>query len=80
MWLTAKILSTAILGGVFGGLTGLMSLALAQCVTSGAGGVVNAGFNWRPKSNVSFFASAEAMATNDKAYSVVGKGGVRVGF
>ena len=44
------------------------------------GGVVNAGFDWRPKSNVSFFASAEAMATNDKAYSVIGKGGVRVGF
>ncbi|MBI5317999.1 autotransporter domain-containing protein [Bradyrhizobium sp.] len=44
------------------------------------GGVINAGLDWRPKSNVSFFLSGEAMATNDAAYSVAGKGGVRVGF
>ena len=44
------------------------------------GGVVNAGLDWRPKSNLSFFVSAEGMATNDAAWSAVGKGGVRVGF
>lgn len=44
------------------------------------GGVVNAGLDWRPKSDMSFFVSAEAMATNDSAYSITGKGGVRVGF
>jgi hypothetical protein len=44
------------------------------------GGVVNVGFDWRPKSNVSIFASAEATAMNDKSFSAAGKGGVRVGF
>jgi uncharacterized protein with beta-barrel porin domain len=44
------------------------------------GGAVNAGLDWRPKSNLSFFVSAEGMATNDSAWSAVGKGGVRVGF
>ncbi len=44
------------------------------------GGVINAGLDWRPKSNLSFFVSGEAMATNDAAWSMVGKGGVRVGF
>ncbi len=44
------------------------------------GGVVNAGLDWRPKSNVSLFVSTEAMATNDAPWSAVGKGGVRVGF
>jgi hypothetical protein len=33
-----------------------------------------------PKCNVSFFVSTEAIATNDSAWSITGKGGVRVGF
>jgi outer membrane autotransporter protein len=44
------------------------------------GGVVNVGFDWRPKSNISIYASAEATAMNDKSFSAAGKGGVRVGF
>jgi outer membrane autotransporter protein len=44
------------------------------------GGVVNVGFDWRPRSNVSLFASAEATAMNDKSFSAAGKGGIRVGF
>jgi outer membrane autotransporter protein len=44
------------------------------------GGVVNVGLDWRPKSNVSIFASAEATAMNDKSFSAAGKGGVRIGF
>jgi outer membrane autotransporter protein len=44
------------------------------------GGVVNVGFEWRPKSNVGVYASVEATAMNDKSFSATGKGGVRVGF
>ena len=44
------------------------------------GGVVNVGFDWRPKSNISIYASTEATAMNDKSFSAAGKGGVRVGF
>jgi outer membrane autotransporter protein len=44
------------------------------------GGVVNVGFDWRPKSSVSLYASVEATAMNDKSFSAAGKGGIRVGF
>jgi uncharacterized protein with beta-barrel porin domain len=44
------------------------------------GGVVNLGLDWRPKSNVSVYASVEATAMNDKSFSATGKGGIRVGF
>jgi outer membrane autotransporter protein len=44
------------------------------------GGVVNVGLEWRPKSNVSVYASAEGTAMSDKSFSIAGKGGVRVGF
>jgi outer membrane autotransporter protein len=44
------------------------------------GGVVNLGLDWRPKSNVSVYASVEATAMNDNSFSATGKGGVRVGF
>jgi uncharacterized protein with beta-barrel porin domain len=44
------------------------------------GGVVNVGFEWRPKSNVGVYASVEATAMNDKSFSATGKGGIRVGF
>jgi hypothetical protein len=44
------------------------------------GGVVNVGFEWRPKSNVGVYASVEATAMNDKSFSAAGKGGVRIGF
>jgi hypothetical protein len=44
------------------------------------GGVVNVDFDWRPKNNVSNYASAEGTANERQALSAPGKGGVGVGF
>jgi uncharacterized protein with beta-barrel porin domain len=44
------------------------------------GGVANVGLDWRPKSNVSLYVSAEGTAMSDNSFSATGKGGVRVGF
>ena len=44
------------------------------------GGAASAIFEWRPMGNVSLYVSGEGMLMDDRSYSVVGKGGVRVGF
>jgi len=44
------------------------------------GGAASGTVDWRPKSNVSLYLSAEGMVMDDHSSSVVGKGGVRVGF
>jgi uncharacterized protein with beta-barrel porin domain len=44
------------------------------------GGAASSTFDWRPQGNVSLYLSAEGTAMDDHSYSVVGKGGVRVGF
>ncbi len=44
------------------------------------GGAVTAGLDWRPMNNVSVYVSAEGIAMDDKSYSYVGKGGLRLGF
>ncbi len=44
------------------------------------GGAISFGFDWRPKSNVSVYASVETTAMNDNSFSAVGKGGIAVGF
>jgi outer membrane autotransporter protein len=44
------------------------------------GGVLSGGLEVRPTSNVNLYVSVEGMAMDDKSYSYVGKGGVRVGF
>lgn len=44
------------------------------------GGALNVGLDWRPKSNISVYASAEGTAMNDRSRSATGKGGVRIGF
>jgi hypothetical protein len=36
--------------------------------------------DWRPKGTVSVYVSAEGAAMDDKSYSYVAKGGMRVGF
>jgi outer membrane autotransporter protein len=44
------------------------------------GGVVSLGLDWRPRSNVSVYASVEGTAMSDKSFSATGKGGIRIGF
>ena len=44
------------------------------------GGVVNVNFDWRPKNNVSNYASAEDTAMSDKSFRRHRQGGVGVGF
>ncbi|HET7885252.1 MAG TPA: hypothetical protein VFL62_03400 [Bradyrhizobium sp.] len=43
-------------------------------------GAASAMLAWRPRSNVSLYVSGEGMLMGDDSYTVVGKGGVRVGF
>jgi outer membrane autotransporter protein len=44
------------------------------------GGAASAIVEWKPVHNVSLYLSAEGMVMDDHSYSVVGKGGVRVGL
>ena len=44
------------------------------------GGVINLGFDWRPKSSVSVYTSFETTMMSDKSFSATGKGGIRIEF
>ena len=44
------------------------------------GGAASTIIEWRPVNNVSLYVSGEAMVMDDHSFSVVGKGGVRVGL